>query len=125
MWRRDFHQAKLVTLLLDFIMLHQLIIGQELKITLDLAAVDPGKWIKPLKNQHQLGNDNIDSMSLFDMNLLMQQDLVVRFPVILFRVDKNIVAKRTRCFIAFDFNNPVSAINYDRVTICTPKKQSN
>src|SRR5215471_14526262 len=117
MWRRDFHQAKLVTLLLDFIMLHQLIIGQKLKITLDLAAIDPGKWIKPLKNQHQLGNDNIDGMFLLDMNLLMHQDLAISLPVIFFGVDENVVAKRAWSFIALNFNNSIWAVNNDRVTI--------
>src|SRR5678815_1214683 len=114
---RYLHKAKLVALLIYFFLLHQLIIGQEFKIAFYLATIDPCKWIEPLKDQQQLGNYNIKRMVLTDMNFFMQQYLVIRFPFIFFRVDKNIIGKRTRCFITAYFYYPVFTINDHGVAI--------
>src|SRR4030095_10762857 len=123
MWRRYLHQAKLVTLLVNFLLLHQLVIGKKFKITFDLTAIDPCKWIKPLKDQQQLGDHDINSMLLTDMIFFMQQYLVIRFPLIFFRVDKNIIAKRTRRFITAYFYYSIRSIDNDRVAISPPKQQ--
>ena len=76
---RYFHKAKLVTLFIHFFFLHQLVIGQEFKIAFDLAAIDPCKWIEPLKDENDLCKQQIKGMFLLNMDLLMKQYNLLNF----------------------------------------------
>src|SRR5436190_217254 len=110
MRRRYFDQAELVCFFINFVPFHQLVIRQEFKVAFDLTTIDPGKRIKPLKDQHKLREQDIDRVLLPDMNFFMQQDLVVGLPFIFFRVDKNDIAKGAGSFIARYFNDAVRPI---------------
>jgi len=85
-------------------------VGEEFEIVLHFPAIPPYEGVEPLENEGDLRQQDIQRMPAADMDLFMDKDLVVGFPVIVFRVDKNGVAESAGCAVAPDLNDPETTV---------------
>ena len=82
MWCRYSYEAQLVFYLIYLFALHQFIVRKKFKIIFYLASIDPCKGVKPLEDQYQFCDQDINGVFLPDMKFFVQENLVIRFPVI-------------------------------------------
>jgi len=115
MWSGDPEQAKLVRESFDPAVEQHGLIGQEFKVVLYFAAIEPNEGIEPLQDQRHFRRQDIQGVAPADMDLLMDQYLLVGFRVVQTRVDENVLAERAGRTIAAGLYDAVPAVTDDRL----------